>query len=266
MAECRRFEGKTALITGGASGFGRATVHRLVEEGLAVIFIVDNDAIGAKREIEKVHDAGAKGFFVECDLSRAEEIERMGVEVGKRTDRLHVLVNNAGIGGGGGYVEEDFLPFWDNTIDINLKACALVARAVLPLLKTEGGSVVNISSDGGLRGRIGSFLYDATKAALISASKSMAVEFVKYGIRSNAVAPGWSATEFHFGSDENPEQKKQELLDLDSDTCLMRRLGRPEETAAAIAFLASDDASYVTGTCLCVDGGRVGIDIPHKVV
>ena len=265
MTNCRRFEGKTALITGGASGFGRATLHRLVEEGLATAIVVDNDIDGSNREVEKVNRAGGKAIFIECDLSQADEIKRMGVEAAGRTDRVHVLVNNAGIGGSGsGFVEQDFLPFWDQMVDINLKACALVAQAVLPLLKVEGGSIVNISSDGGLRGRIGSFLYDATKAALISASKSMAVEFVKYGIRSNAIAPGWSATEFHFGMDKNPEQKKRELLELDSDTCLMRRLGRPEETAAAVAFLASDDSSYVTGTCLCVDGGRVGIDIPQK--
>lgn len=264
MNNCRRFEGKTALITGGASGFGRSTVHRLVEEGLSQVIIVDNDAEGSAREIERVKAAGGDGFFIECDLSKADEIKRMGNEVAERTDRLHVLVNNAGIGGGGGYVEQDFMQSWDRLVNINLKACAIVTQTVLPLMKVEGGSIINNASDGGLRGRIGSFLYDATKAALISATKSMAVEFVKYGIRVNAVAPGWSVTEFHFGRAENPEKKRQELLELDSDTCIMRRLGRPEEIAAAIAFLASDDASYVTGTCLCVDGGRVGFEIPRK--
>ena len=186
-----------------------------------------------------------------------------GLKYEERTDRLHVLVNNAGIGGGGGYVEQDFMQSWDRLVDINLKACAIVTQTVLPLLKVDGGSIINNASDGGLRGRIGSFLYDATKAALISATKSMAVEFVKYGIRVNAVAPGWSVTEFHFGKADNPEKTRQELLHLDSDTCIMRRLGRPEEIAAAIAFLASEDASYVTGTCLCVDGGRVGFEIPR---
>lgn len=263
-SNCRRFEGKIALVTGGAAGMGRATAHRLVDEGLEKVVIVDRDGEGAAREIEKVKAAGGDGFYIECDLAEIDAIKQMGQEVARRIDRLHVLVNAAGIGAGGGLIEEDFMLSWDPLMNINLRACALVTQAVLPLMKVEGGSIINVSSDGGLRGRKNAWIYDATKAALIQASKSMACEFVDYGIRANAIAPGWAATEFHFAKASDPEARKKELEEMDTDYCLMRRLARPYEIAAAIAFLASDDASYVTGTTLCVDGGRVGLEINKK--
>ncbi|NOY07765.1 MAG: SDR family oxidoreductase [Spirochaetes bacterium] len=260
----RRFNGKTALVTGGAAGLGRATVHRLVAEGLQTVIIVDRDAKGARHEMDKAEAAGANGFIIECDLADAEAIRRMGRLTAERIDRLDLLVNCAGIPSSGGLVEEEFLHAFEPIINIHLRACGLVTQAVLPLLKQNGGAIVNVSSDGGLRGRRGVWIYDAAKAGIIQASKSMACEFAGYGIRVNAIAPGWVVTELHFMRAEDPEKRKKELLEMDTDNCLMRRLARPEEIAAAIAFLGSDDASYVTGTCLCVDGGRVGLEIPKK--
>ncbi len=259
-----RFEGKTALVTGGAAGIGRATVHRLVAEGLQTVIIVDRDAEGARREVAKVEAAGGRGFPLKCHLADAEDIRRMGVVAADRFDHLDLLVNCAGIPSSGGLVEEAFLHAFEPIINIHLRACGLVTQAVLPLLKRKGGAIVNVSSDGGLRGRRGVWIYDAAKAAVIQAGKSMACEFAGYGIRVNAVAPGWVVTELHFMRAEDPERRKKELLEMDTDNCLMRRLALPEEIAAAIAFLGSDDASYVTGTCLCVDGGRVGLEIPKK--
>ena len=255
-----RFAGRTALITGGAAGMGRATAHRLAAEG-AQIIIADRDVAGGEREVAQIAAQGGTAFFVPVDLADPQSIARMGKTVAEQVAALHVLVNCAGIGYLGGRIENGAQEGWGPLMDINLKACALVVEAVLPLLQVEGGAVVNVSSDGGLRSRAGSWIYDASKAALISLSKSMAVEFNQYSIRVNAIAPGWAVTEFHFARHENPAARKKELEDLDTDYCLMRRLGRPEEIAAAIAFLASDDASFVTGTTLCVDGGRVGLDL-----
>jgi 3-oxoacyl-[acyl-carrier protein] reductase len=255
-----RFAGKTALITGGAAGIGRATAHRLAAEGAQVI-IADRDVAGAEHEVAAIVQEGGTGFFVEVDLTDADLIARMGQAAAGRVEALHVLVNCAGIGYLGGRIENGALEGWDPLMNVNLKACALVTEALLPLMKVEGGAIVNVSSDGGLRGRGGCWIYDATKAALISLSKSMAVELNPYGIRVNTIAPGWTATEFHFARCPDPEARKKELLEMDTDYCLMRRLGRPEEIAAAIAFLASEDASFVTGTTLCVDGGRVGLNL-----
>lgn len=256
-----RFKGKTALITGGAAGMGRATAQRLASEGAHVI-VADCDVDGGQLEIELIQRAGGSGVFQEVDLAVAGSIKALGEAVARQVDGLHVLVNCAGIGEIGGSVEKDGATGWDQLMSINLKASPLVAQVVLPLMKQSGGAIVNVTSDGAFRGRAGSWIYDATKAGLWSVTKSMACEFNRYGIRVNNVAPGWSATEFHFATHADPDARRRELENLDTDYCLMRRLGRPEEIAAAIAFLASDEASFITGATLCVDGGRVGLDLP----
>lgn len=265
LSKCRRFEGKIALVTGAANGFGRATVHRLVDEGLEKVILVDRDTEGAAVELEKVKENGGDGFVVGCDVSDVEAVEAMGHEVASQVDRLDVLVNSAGIGGGGGgRLEHDFLLRWDAVMNINLRGTLLVAKAVLPLMKVDGGAIVNISSDGGLRGRPGSLAYDASKAGVIQATKSLACDLVKYGIRVNNVAPGWAATEFHFAKAPDPEARRKELEEMETDTCIMRRLALPHEVAAGIVYLASDDASFVTGTTLCIDGGRVGLETSRR--
>ena len=139
-SRCRRFEGKIALVTGGANGFGRATVHRLIDEGLEQVVIVDRDTEGAAVELEKVKANGGNGFAIACDVSNVESVETMGREVASRINRLHVLVNSAGIGGGGqGRLERNFLSTWDAVMNINLRGTLLVAKAALPLMKVEGG-------------------------------------------------------------------------------------------------------------------------------
>lgn len=253
-----RFENKIAVITGGASGFGRATAYRIFSEGGEVI-IVDRDRSNGERVVNDIVAKGGKASFVEADLSDYNSIKRMAEKISGITDKVHALINNAGIGQYSSL--EEILPeHWEPIMSINLKAILEVTIALLPMLKKEGASIVNVSSDGGVVGRPGGPIYDATKAGVISLSKSMATGYAKYGIRANAIAPGWAVTEFHFGRAENPEKRKKELEEMKTDSCVMRRLGRPEEIAAAIAFLASNDASYITGTVLCVDGGRAGLD------
>ena len=250
-SKCRRFEGKTALVTGGANGFGRVTVQRLVDEGLEQVVIVDRDGAAAAAEVEKVSANGGRGFAMECDVSDVDAVEEMAREVASRIDRLHVLVNSAGISGSSqGRLEGDFLPTWDAVMNVNLRGTVLVAQALLPLLKVDGGHC----------GRRGALVYDASKAGVAQATKSMACELVDYGIRVNDVAPGYAVTEFHFAHAPDPAARKRELEELRPDSCLMQRLARPHEVAAGIAFLASEDASYVTGTTLYIDGGRVGLD------
>lgn len=255
-----RFQSKVALITGGAAGMGRATVLRLAAEGAKVI-VADRDVAGGQRVLDQVREQGGSGLFEQVELMDAASIERLGATIVQQVDALHVLVNCAGIGYLGGPVGTAGAEGWDPLMDVNLKAPALVAKAVLPSMKAQGGAIVNVSSDGGLCGRGGSWIYDATKAGLISLSKSMAAEFWPHGIRVNAIAPGWTVTEFHFARHPDPQARKQEMEEMWTDYCLMGRLGRPEEIAAAIAFLASEDASFVTGATLCVDGGRVGMDL-----
>jgi NAD(P)-dependent dehydrogenase (short-subunit alcohol dehydrogenase family) len=239
---------------------GRATVFRLAAEGAQVI-VADRDETGGRHVVTHVQQQGSTGWFELVELADAASIERLGAAIAQHVDAVHVLVNCAGIGYLGGPVETAGAEGWDPLMDVNLKAPALVAKAILPLMKAHGGAIVNVSSDGGLCGRKGSWIYDATKAGLISLSKSMAAELWPHGIRVNAIAPGWTVTEFHFARHSDPAARKREMEEMWTDYCVMGRLGRPEEIAAAIAFLASDDASFVTGTTLCVDGGRVGMDL-----
>jgi NAD(P)-dependent dehydrogenase (short-subunit alcohol dehydrogenase family) len=140
---------------------------------------------------------------------------------------------------------------------INLRSQALMVKASLPLLRKEGGAVVNISSEGAFRARANHWVYDASKAGICSLTRSMAEELAPLRIRVNCVAPGWIVTEMHFGSALNPAARKRELEDYPFDAAMMNRLGRPEEVANAILFLASDEASYITATTLHVDGGLI---------
>lgn len=137
----------------------------------------------------------------------------------------------------------------------------MITQVLLPLLKQEGGAIVNVSSEGGFLGRPRQVVYDAIKAALVSVTKTMAQEFVDYGIRVNAVAPGWVITEMHFANHPDPAARKQELESTSIVSCIMKRRAQPEEIASAITFLLSDDASYITGTTIHVDGGRVGMSV-----
>jgi NAD(P)-dependent dehydrogenase (short-subunit alcohol dehydrogenase family) len=255
-----RFTNKVALVTGGASGIGRATANRLAAEGAHVV-IVDRDAEKGNQSVYQIKEAGGVATFMAVDLASDEAIEAMAAAVAQQFSALHILINNAAVLKRGRIEGGEWLASWEPEVNIGLRAWALVTQVLLPLLKKEGGAIVNISSEAGFRGRPGLWVYDAVKAGIVSLTKTMAYEFVEYGIRANAVAPGWVVTEMHFSQAPDPETRKQELETMKIDSCLLGRLAHPEEIAAAVAFLASEDASYMTGTTIHVDGGRVGISV-----
>jgi NAD(P)-dependent dehydrogenase (short-subunit alcohol dehydrogenase family) len=225
------------------------------------VIIVDRDVQLGNQAVSRIKEAGGLATLMAVDLANDEAIEAMAATIAQQFSALHILVNNAAVLARGRIEGGEWLASWEPEVNIGLRAWALVTQVLLPLLKQEGGAIVNISSEGGFRGRPGQWVYDAVKAGIVSLTKTMAYEFVEYGIRVNAVAPGWVVTEMHFGQDPDPEGRKQELETRKTDSCLLGRLARPEEIAAAIAFLASDDASYITGTTIHVDGGRVGIAV-----
>jgi len=249
-----RFEGRTALVTGAASGIGLATARRLADEG-AVVLMVDRNAERGAQEAEEIRRSGGEAHFEPADLASEGSAEIMAERVLRRLDALHALINCAGVAHLGGTLEEAGVKDWDRLMDVNLKGQALVTRALLPLLKRGRGAIVNVLTDGVFGARKEIWIYDASKAGLWSLTKSMAVEFAGYGIRVNAVAPGPVITEMHFARQPDPEAAKKEMEEMEVDTLLLRRLGRPEEIASAVAFLSSNDASYITGATLCVDGG-----------
>lgn len=257
-----RFQGKVAVVTGGASGIGRATADRLAAEG-AHVFIADVNETMAGQAVAQIRQAGGSAAFINVDLASDASIELCARAVADQATALHLLVNNAAILRQGRIEDGDWIENWEIETRIGLRGWVLMTQQLLPLLKVEGGAIVNLSSEGGYLGRPGMWVYDAIKAAVVSTTKTMAQEFTKYGIRVNAVAPGWIVTEMHFATHPDPAARKRELEDTPIDSCLMQRRAGPEEVASAIAFLLSDDASYITGTTLHVDGGRVGMNLGH---
>ena len=249
-----RFTGKTILVTGGAMGIGAATALRLAEEGAEVI-IADINEDAAKETSSKAYGFEGRIWYQNVDLCREDSIKAMAAEVVKRAKSLHGLVNSCGIKTANP-VSETNAEDWEPQVSINLKAPALCVRELLPLLKKGPGHIVNLSSQGAFTiPRTSSWVYDATKMGIVALTRNLACELGPAGIRVNSVAPGWTVSEMHYINAPDPEKRRKELEEHVLERAIIRRLARPHEIAAAIAFLLSDDASYITASTLHVDGG-----------
>jgi 2-hydroxycyclohexanecarboxyl-CoA dehydrogenase len=243
-----RLEGRVALVTGGASGIGAATCRRLAAEG-ARVAVTDVNADGAREVAAEIDGAGLELDVRSTDSIRAA-LEAAEGELGP----LGVLVNNAGYDEFGwfGYTDEEM---WDRLIAVNLRGVLAVTHAALGGMQQRGyGRIVNVASEAGRAGSAGSATYSAAKAGVIGFTKALAQENARFGITVNAVAPGPIETPLLMGAKEFGEIGERVIKGMVSKT-VMRRLGTPDEVAAAITFLASDDASYVTGQTLGVSGG-----------
>lgn len=239
-----RLEGRRALVTGGGSGIGAAVAARLSAEG-AEVWVGDINMEGAEKVAGEV-----AGHAIELDVTDLEAARGTISAIGE----LHVLVNNAGMDNFGFfiYVNQDQ---WQQVLDINLGGVMNLTHAALPGMQERGyGRIVNISSEAGRVGSKGSAAYSAAKAGVIGFTKAIAREAARYGITANAIAPGPIETPLLMGAMEFGEIGEKVIETMKSST-QMGRLGQPEEVAAAVAFLASDDASYVTGETLGVSGG-----------
>jgi len=253
-----RLQGKVAAVTGGASGIGEATVRRFVAEGAKVAFC-DRDGERGRQVARELEAAGAKVAFTQADVGAEAACLAFVNGTAERFGRLDILVNNAGIRK---YETIDVASAesWNEILAVNLMSYAFCAKAAVPLMRRDGGgAIVNVASVRSVVAGGGNLQYDTTKAAIAGLTRALAADHSREGIRVNAVGPGPIFTPFHARRIAAAGQTVEQYNAEAARGTMMKRPGRAEEVAAAILFLASDDASYVTGALLFVDGGMTAM-------
>jgi meso-butanediol dehydrogenase/(S,S)-butanediol dehydrogenase/diacetyl reductase len=252
----KRVADKVALITGGGSGIGAATAEIICAEG-GTAMLVDANPDGLKSTIKAITEqiSGARVSSFQADVSDASEATRAVARTIQAFGRLDILVNNASMRNYSAIA--DAKPEeWQATVGVNLVGTANYCRAALPILrKTERASIVNVSSCYAVTGRKGMGLYDATKAGILAMTRTLACEEAPFGVRVNAVCPGSTLTGFHISRARAAGKSVEKLKDERQTTSLLGRWATPHEIAWPILWLASDEASFITGTTLMVDGG-----------
>ena len=241
-------EGHVALVTGASRGIGRAIALRLAAEGVKVAVNYNSGAAPAQELVHDITAGGGKAEAIQSDVSDEAQVKAMVAQVRKKWNRLDILVNNAGI-------RKDRLLMrmttqeWDDTLNVNLRGAFFCTKAVLPsMVRQRRGRIINMSSVVGLAGNPGQANYAASKAALIGLTKSVAKEVARRNITANALAPGYILTGM---VEKLSEDLKAQIL----ARVPMNRLGVPEDVAGLVAFLCTDEAGYITGQVIRVDGG-----------
>lgn len=247
MTTVRRFEGKNVLVTGAAHGIGEAIAKRFADEG-ATVAVADFDGPGAQATADAINAAGGSAIAVTCDVGVTSQVESMVETVVSQLGTIHVLVNNAG----DVTIAKHFLTtdeaWWDHFLDVNLKSQFLTCRLIAPLMaKNGGGAIINMSSGGATRSHRGMVAYDASKGGVEAMTRALALELAPYNIRVNALVPGLIVSRPEWLADTVAAERRNQTVPLG-------RGGMPVDLAGPATFLASDDAAYVSGACLVVDG------------
>ncbi|MGI6586705.1 MAG: 3-oxoacyl-[acyl-carrier-protein] reductase [Gracilibacteraceae bacterium] len=245
-----QLKGKTAVVTGGSRGIGRAIALELASKGANVAVNYTKNSAAADAVVEEIKAMGKLGIAVKADVSSISEVENLVIEVLNTFGSIDILVNNAGITRDNLIVRMTEKEF-DDVIDTNLKGAFICTKAVSRvMIKQKSGKIINVSSVIGIVGNSGQSNYAAAKAGLIGFTKSMAKELAKRGINVNAVAPGFVQTDM---TSSLPEKVKEEFI----KSIPLMRIGKPEDIAKGVAFLASEYSDYITGQVINIDGGMV---------
>ena len=246
-----RMKDRVSVITGARSGIGLATAHRFAREGATVVLV---DLRDATAEASRLASTGVKARFLQTDVSNASQVDHVIQETLTSFGRLDVLVNNAGIELPKTVIDTSEAE-WDRLMEVNLKGVFLFSKASIPVMSRQGGGViVNVASELGLVGGTDIAAYCATKGGVVQLTKAMAVDHAADGIRVNCVCPGPVETpllEATIQGSADPERERRSIV----EKTLIKRVGRPEEIANVILFLASSESSFMTGSIVVVDGG-----------
>ena len=253
-----RLAGKVAIVTGAASGIGAATARRFVAEGAKVLLTDIQDEVGQ----DLADELGMDAEFRHCNVAREADVESAVASAVERWGRLDIMHNNAGFGGVSGPIEATTADGWASTIDVLLTSVFYGTKHSTPAIRSGGGgAIVNTASVCGLQAGIGSHVYTVAKHGVIGLTRSTALELAEYGIRVNAVCPGYIATGLSAGrarseiDEAEMDARLDRARDWARDAQAINRMGEADDIAAAVAWLASDDSPWVTGTAQVVDGG-----------
>jgi NAD(P)-dependent dehydrogenase (short-subunit alcohol dehydrogenase family) len=253
----QRFENRIALITGGASGIGRATAERPAGEG-ARVAVLDIDAAQGEAVAEAMHRGGCECIFVHADVSEEEQVRAAVADTAARLGPVDILINNAAA-----FVFrsiEATAADWTRVLSVNVMGAAFCVKHVLPEMQRAGkGAIVNLTSISGFIAEANSLTYSTSKAALLGLTRCIALDLARWNIRVNAIAPGWVDTPQLRRDIARESMTFDEALRDGGPKHILGRFAEASEIAAAIAFLASDDASFLTGTCLMADGGYTAL-------
>ncbi len=245
-----QLKGKTAVVTGGSRGIGRAIALLLAEKGANVVVNYTSNSEAALEVVKKIEEMGASAMAVKADVSKSDQVENLVNEVLNTFGSIDILINNAGITRDNLIIRMSEQEF-DEVLTTNLKGAFICTKAVSKvMIKQKSGKIINVSSVVGIIGNAGQSNYAAAKAGLIGFTKSMAKELAKRGINVNAVAPGFIETDM---TSKLSDKVKEEF----ANNIPLMRIGKPEDIAKAVLFLASEYSDYITGQVINIDGGMV---------
>ncbi|MCM3798953.1 MULTISPECIES: SDR family NAD(P)-dependent oxidoreductase [Bacillaceae] len=246
-----RLQNKVAIITGGGGGIGRATALKFVEEGARVVISDIQEAKGIET-VSMIKERGGDALFIKADMSKPDEVQSLAEATMNTFGKIDILFNNAGVGSMEKKLPDVSLEEWQQVININLTGVFLGMKYVIPKME-PGSSIINTASIAGIKGQKLVSAYSASKSSVIALTKTAATEFGRKNIRVNAIAPGIIDT------DIVEDWKKSEKWPILSTANALRRVGKPEEIANAVLFLASDESSFITGETLIIDGGTLNL-------